>query len=154
MRIYVDADAFPGALKDILFRASERVGVPLVFVTNQAVVLPPSELISRVLVGTNPDEADDRIVELVEPGDLVITADVPLADRIVGKGAHGIDPRGSEYTHENIKERIAMRDLLDGLRTDGMVSGGPPTFNQKDVQKFANALDRWLAKYVATNGGE
>ena len=147
MQILVDGDALPGDVRDILFRAVDRVGVPLILVTNQRVRRPRSELISIVSVPAGLDVADDRIVELVCRGDLVVTADIPLADRAVSAGAHAIDPRGQLYTEANIKGRLATRDLLSDLRNVGMITGGPAALNQKDTQAFANQLDRFLTKH-------
>ena len=147
MRILVDADALPKAAQKVLFRAVERVGVPMILVTNQYVRVPKSEYISSMTVPPGPDIADDRIVEMVQPGDLVVTADIPLADRVVSKGAYALNPRGELYTEDNVKDRLATRDLMSGLRDGGMITGGPPAFNPKDVQAFANQLDRFLMKH-------
>ena len=147
MHIYVDADAFPKVIQEILFRAIERVRVPLILISNKHVRYPNSELISRLIVGEGPDVADDKIVELVQHGDLVITADIPLASRVIDKGAYSIDPRGELFTKTNIKHRLAMRDLMDELRKNGEITGGPASFNQKNVQEFANQLDRFLTKH-------
>ncbi|NIA14394.1 MAG: YaiI/YqxD family protein [Nitrospiraceae bacterium] len=147
MQILVDADALPGAIRLVLFRAAERVRVPLVLVANQSLRVPESAYISSLAAPSGPDGADDRITELVEPGDLVVTADIPLADRVVEKGACALDPRGQLHTEETIKHRLAMRDLMDQLRTDGAITGGPPAFNRKDVQAFANQLDRFLTRH-------
>ena len=147
MQIFVDADAFPGVIKEILFRAVERVHVPLILVANQHVKIPQSEYISSIAVPTGPDVADDRIVEMVRKGDLVITADIPLADRVVAKGGYAINPRGELYTENNIKERLALRDFMDELRSTGTITGGPPSFSPKDRQLFANQLDRFLMKH-------
>jgi len=148
MRIYVDADGFPGAAKDLLIRAVVRVQVPLVFVANKPVRYAPSAVISSIIVPAGPDIADDRIVELVAPGDLVITADIPLADRVVTKGAYALNYRGKLYTEENIKDRLAMRDLLYELRDGGMMTGGPAAFGKKDCQAFINQLDSFLMKHL------
>ena len=148
MKIYVDADAFPNALKEILFRAARRVGTPVILVANKRLRVPDEELFSSVMVPGGPDEADDKIVELIEPGDLVITADIPLADRVVTMNACAVNPRGELYTETNIKHRLAMRDLMHELREEGAISGGPPSFNKKDVQTFTNQLDRFLTKHV------
>lgn len=147
MHIYVDADAFPRVIQEILFRAIERVGVPLVLVSNKHVKYPKSELISRIVVGEGPDVADDKIVEMVQSGDLVITADIPLAARVIEKGAFSINPRGELYTKTNINHKLAMRDLMDELRKNGEITGGPASFNQQNVQEFANQLDRFLTKH-------
>lgn len=146
MRIYVDADGFPRAAKDILVRSALRLGVPVVFVANKPIRHGTSKLFSNLLVPEGPDIADDRIVELATPGDLVVTADIPLADRVVAKGAFAITPRGKLYTDENIKDRLAMRDLLNELRDGGLMTGGPPAFGRKDCQAFADQLDRLLIR--------
>jgi len=148
MKIYADADALPNAIKDILFRAAERLALPLVLVADKYIKGPPSPHISSVAVPGGLNAADDRIVELVREGDLVITADIPLADRVVTKGAYALDPRGELYTEENVKQRLAMRDLLNELRSGGEITGGPPAFGRKDRQAFANALNGFLTKRV------
>jgi len=150
MKMLVDADACPGAVKEILFRAAERVRVPLTLVANRRMSIPPSERISIVAVSGGPDAADDRIAELAQPGDLVVTADVPLADRVVTKGGYALDPRGRLYTEANVKRRLAMRDLMEALRDRGHVSGGPSSFGPKDAQAFANQLDRFLTRRAGT----
>jgi uncharacterized protein YaiI (UPF0178 family) len=148
MRIYVDADGFPRAAKDLVSRAAIRLQVPLVFVANKKVGHEPSAIISSIVVPGGPDIADDRIVEMVEPGDLVLTADIPLADRVVSKGAFALNPRGKLYTEENIKDRLAMRDLLSELRDGGMMTGGPAMFGKKDCQAFVNQLDSFLIRHL------
>ncbi|MDA8127051.1 MAG: YaiI/YqxD family protein [Deltaproteobacteria bacterium] len=149
MRIYVDADAFPNVLKDILFRAAERMQVPLVFVACKRLSFGRSANISVIEVPIGPDLADDRIVELVQPGDLVITADIPLADRTITKGAFALNPRGELYTEENIKDRLAFRGLMNELRDCGLVTGGGPAeFTKKDRQAFANQLDRLVSRQL------
>ena len=147
MQIFVDADAFPGVIGELLFRSVERVRVPLIMVSNQYRKVPQSGYISSITVSAGIDVADDHIVEMVQPGDLVITADIPLADRVVGKGGYAIDPRGELYTEKNIKQKLAMRNLMDVLRNGGMITGGPSSFGKKDIQAFANQLDRFLTKY-------
>jgi uncharacterized protein len=147
MQILVDADALPNAIKTLLFKAAERVKVRMVLVANEQLRVPMSEYISSLGVPAGFDVADDKIVEMVEPGDLVVTADIPLADRVIHKDATAINPRGTLYTEDNIKERLATRDMLEQLRSDGAVTGGPPPFNQKDVQAFANQLDRFLTRW-------
>ena len=147
MQILVDADAFPNAIKDILFRAVERFRIPLTLVANQHVTVDKSAYISSIMVPAGSDVADDRIVDIVHQGDLVITADIPLADRVVAKGAYAINPRGELYTEENIKDRLAMRDLMSELRDGGVITGGPPSFSRKDRQAFSNQLDRFLTKH-------
>jgi uncharacterized protein len=153
MRIYVDADGFPRAAKDILIRVVLRLRVPVVFVANKPVRHDPSVLISSLIVPEGPDIADDRIAELAAPGDLVVTADIPLADRVVAKGAYALNPRGKLYTEENIKDRLAMRDLLSELRNGGLMTGGPPAFGRKDAQAFADQLDRFLVKSLMNTSG-
>ena len=147
MNIYIDADASPKVIKEILFRAAQRVCVPLILVANQNMNFPKSDYISGIAVSAGPDEADDRIVELVQPRDLVVTADIPLANRVVDKGAFALDPRGQLYTNDNIKDRLALRDLLDRLRSTGMTTGGPAPFNKKDSQAFANQLNSFLTRH-------
>jgi len=147
MQILVDADAFPGVIVDILYRAVERVRVPLIMVSNKHIRIPQSLYISTVMVSAGFDVADNRIVAMVQQGDLVITADIPLADRVVEKGGYAIDPRGELYTESNVKHRLAMRNLLNELRNGGIITGGPSSFGRKDVQSFACQLDRFLTKY-------
>jgi hypothetical protein len=144
VRIWVDADACPGEIKQLLYRAAERRKIKVTLVANQRMRTPRSEFIDSVLVTAGMDVADRRIVELVEPGDLVVTADIPLAAEVVAKGAQALDPRGELYTDANVGERLAVRDLLDELRAGGQITGGPANFSAKDRQAFANQLDRWL----------
>ena len=146
MRIFLDADATPKMIKDILYRAAERNKISMFLVANQPLAQPSSAYISNIVVPAGPDEADDRIVELVHDGDLVITADIPLADRVIGKGGHVIGPRGEFYSIENIKEKLSMRDLMHHLRESGMDTGGPSLYSSKDRQTFANQLDRFITK--------
>ena len=145
MTIWVDADACPRVIKEILYRAAERVQVELVLVANRPLHTPPSRFISSTKVGAGFDVADRHIADAVQPGDLVITADIPLAADVVEKEAIALNPRGELYTEENIRERLAMRDLMDQLRSTGMETGGPPEFSKKDRMAFANSLDRILA---------
>jgi uncharacterized protein YaiI (UPF0178 family) len=149
MRLFVDGDAFPNVLKEVLFKAVQRLQVPLIMVANKYIRVPNNELFSNVVVPGGPDVADDRIVELMVAGDLVITADIPLADRVVTKNGYAINPRGELYTEANIKNRLAMRNLLDDLRNEGTVSGGPASFSKKDIQAFTNQLDRFLTKHCS-----
>lgn len=144
MRIWVDADACPNVIKDILFRAAERAQVTLTLVANQPVRMPPSRYIRSVQVPAGFDAADDRIVQLVESGDLVVTADIPLAAGAIGKGALALDPRGELYSPDNIKEKLAIRKLMDELRSSGVETGGPATFSAADRQAFAGKLERLL----------
>jgi len=144
--IFVDGDAFPNLLKPIVVRAVERVQVPLVLVSNKPVRLGDSSLIETVIVEAGADAADDRIVEMLTRGDLVITADIPLADRVLSKEAHAIDHRGERYTPDNIKQYLAMRNLMETIRDSGVVTGGPKPFGPKDAHAFANALHRFLTE--------
>ncbi|OHD14617.1 MAG: hypothetical protein A2Z96_00995 [Spirochaetes bacterium GWB1_48_6] len=146
MIIFVDADACPVAVKEILYKASSRWGMKLIFVANQKMWIPSSPLISQIVVSSGADVADDHIVSMVEPGDLVISADIPLADRVIKKSGIVLDPRGVFLTADNIGPRLALRDLMDGLRSEGMVTGGPGAFGPKEKQAFANHLDRILAR--------
>jgi uncharacterized protein len=145
LKIWIDADACPNVIKDILFRAAERRTIPLVLVANRIIATPPSQFIKAVQVANGFDVADNYIVQQCQANDLVITADIPLAAEVVAKHAFALNPRGELYTKENIKEHLAMRDFMTGLRDTGQVSGGGPSaLGQKDKQAFANALDRFL----------
>jgi hypothetical protein len=144
LRIWVDADACPGPIKEILFRAAERRCLPLILVANQALRVPPSQFVSAVQVPKGFDVADNHIVRSLEPGDLVITADIPLAAEALAKGAHAINPRGERYSPDTIRERLVMRDFMEIMRGTGQVTGGPPPLSHADRQAFANALDRLL----------
>ncbi len=147
MRLFMDADACPRVIKDIVFRAIQRVNCQLIMITNQIMTVPESPLITLITVEAGMDGADDKIVEMVELGDLVITADIPLADRVVSKEAHALDPRGSLHTKETIKQRLAVRNLMDHLRSHGTMTGGPGTFNHKNRKAFADKLDMLLSRY-------
>ena len=149
MQIWVDADASPNVIKEILFRAAERAQVILTLVANQPIRIPPSRFIRALQVPAGFDVADDRIVEMVQAGDLVVTADIPLAAAVIAKGGHPLDPRGEFYTGENIGEKLAMRKLMDELRTSGLTTDGPQEFSNADRQAFASSLDRFL-----TRGGQ
>ncbi len=144
--IWVDADACPKAVKSILLRASERVGIQLIFVANQALFLPPSETVSSVVVSKGFDKADAYITEHCKAGDLVVTADIPLAADVVKRHALALNPRGRLYSDDNIREILSMRDAMASLRETGLVRGGPSPLAEKDRQAFANTLDRWLTK--------
>jgi len=146
MRILVDADACPGPVKEMLFRASARRNIAIVLVANRWVEPPKSALISAIVVPQGPDVADDRIVELAAAGDLIITADIPLADRVITKGATVITPKGHLLTASNIGERLSMRNVMDEMRGVGIDTGGPAPYSVKDKQRFAAAFDRFLAK--------
>lgn len=144
MQIWVDADACPSVIKELLFRAAKRTQTQVTLVANQQVPTPGSKFVEMLLVPSGMNVADRRILELVEPGDLVITADIPLAAEVVAQGAQALNPRGELYTDENVGERLAVRNLLDDLRGGGQITGGPANFGSKDRQAFANQLDRWL----------
>lgn len=146
MRIWVDADACPKVIKEILFRAAERVRIPLTLVANRPLRVPRSAYVSTMQVPTGFDVADSRIVQDVQPDDLVVTADIPLAAAVIEKGGQALDPRGDLYTENNVRERLAVRDFLDELRGAGIVTGGPAEFSRGDRKAFANALDRLLRK--------
>lgn len=149
MQIWIDADACPGVIKEILYRACQRKQVELILVANQPLKVPPSPLIRTVRVPPGFDVADNYIVQHMAAGDLVITADIPLAAEVIEAQGHAINPRGASYTTENIRQRLAMRNFMEELRSTGQVSGGPPPLNHSDRQAFANALDRFLAKHCA-----
>lgn len=144
--IWVDADACPKVIKEILFRVAERVSVQLTLVANQPVQVPGSRYIRSVQVGAGFDVADNHIVKQALAGDLVVTADIPLAAEVIAKGCLALNPRGELYTEENIRQRLNMRDFLDTLRGSGIDTGGPASFSQADRQAFANQLDRLLAQ--------
>ncbi len=146
MHIWVDADACPRPIREILFRAAERVAVPLTLVANQPLTVPGSRHIRSVQVGAGFDVADSYIVTQIEAGDLVVTADIPLAAEVIAKGALALNPRGELYSEDNIRQRLTMRDFLDTLRGSGIDTGGPAAFGQADRQAFANQLDRLLAR--------
>lgn len=147
MKILVDADAYPAAIKDILYRTAERVKIQTTMVSNQRIKTPDSEYISSVLTPSGPDAADDWIAENTQKGDLIITADIPLANRIVDKEAYAISPRGKLFTKENVKQSLSIRDFMHDLRNEGVITGGPSAFNPKNRQDFANQLDRFLTKH-------
>lgn len=148
MTIWVDADACPNAIKEILFRAAGRVGVPLTLVANQPVKVPGSRYIRSIQVGAGFDVADNHIVQQAKEGDLVITADIPLAAEVIANGCLALSPRGELYTTENIRQRLNMRDFLDTMRSSGIDTGGPASFSRADRQAFANQLDRLLTKRI------
>ena len=145
MQIWVDADACPRAIKEILYRAAERVGMQLILVANQPLQVPGSRFIRTVQVSAGFDVADNYIVQAVDEGDLVITADIPLAAEVIANGARALNPRGELYTEDNIRERLNMRDFMDTLRGSGVDTGGPATFSNTERMAFANGLDRLLA---------
>lgn len=147
MQIWVDADACPKVIKEILYRAAERMKCPLKLVANQPLTIPRSSLISAIRVEQGFDVADNYIVQQAETGDLVITADIPLAAEVMEKGAEALNPRGEFYSRETIRQKLTMRDFMDEMRGSGVMSGGPPPLNQTDRREFANALDRFLAQH-------
>ncbi len=147
MKIYVDADACPTVIKDILYRVSQRTGIEVILVANQALAIPRIPTVRAVQVSAGFDVADKRIVELVAKDDLVITADIPLAAEVIEKGGKALNPRGELYTAANIKARLNMRDFMDSMRNSGVqVGGGPPPLTQRDRMMFANALDTYIAQ--------
>ena len=146
MKIYVDADACPTVIKDILYRAAERKQLELLLVANQPLRVPASKFIKTLTVTSGFDVADDEIVKRCEAGDLVITADIPLAAEVIEKGGQALSPRGELFTKDNIRGRLNVRDFMDTMRASGIQSGGPPPLNQRDRMEFANHLDRILAR--------
>ena len=146
MKIWVDADACPVVIREILFRAAQRTGLELMLVANQAIPVPRSRYIKMIQVRSGFDVADNEIVNQMSPGDLVVTGDIPLAAEVIDKGGQALNPRGELYTNDNIKNRLTMRDLMDSLRTSGIDTGGPATLNQSDRKLFANQLDKILTR--------
>lgn len=151
MNIWVDADACPAVVKDILYRAAQRSQQPLTLVANQMLRTPPSPLIRAVQVPRGFDVADGYIVEHTSNGDLVITADIPLASEVLRKGGLALSPRGERYTADSISERLSMRDMMEELRSAGVDTGGPAAFSQADRRAFASALDQLLQKALREN---
>lgn len=147
MKIWVDADACPAVIKDILFRAADRTGLPLILVANHQLKIPKRANVSFILVPSGFDVADDKIIEQLASGDLVITADIPLAALVIQKGGFALNPRGELYTEETIRERLNMRDFMDTLRSVGIETGGPAAFSKKDRQQFAAQLDKLLSRH-------
>lgn len=146
MNIWVDADACPAVIKEILFRAAKRTGVTLTLVANHAMRFPPSPHIRFLHVASGMDVADNEIVQRLDPGDLVITADIPLAAQVIARGGHALNPRGELYDADNIGERLAIRDFMDSLRGSGIDTGGPAALSQGDRQNFSNRLDQLLSR--------
>lgn len=144
MAIWVDADACPKVIKEILFRAAERTGVSMTLVANRLLYTPPSPYISAIQVADGFDVADSEIVKSLEAGDLVITADIPLAAEVIAKGGHALDPRGEMHSADTIQARLMMRDFMDTLRASGVETGGPSALSQRDRQLFAKHLDHYL----------
>ena len=144
MSIWVDADACPNVIKEVLYRAADRTATTVTFVANQFLRVPPSPYLRTLQVPAGFDVADNEIVRRVQPGDLVITADIPLAAEVIEKGAAALNPRGERYSPATIRERLTMRDFMDTLRASGVQTGGPAAMNPRDRQQFANELDSWL----------
>jgi uncharacterized protein YaiI (UPF0178 family) len=146
--LFIDGDAFPNLLKPIVLRSIERLCLPTKVIANKRINIGKSTYIEYIVVELGADEADHRIVELCKEKDLVITADIPLADRVISKNAHAIDHRGELYSTENIKQYLAMRNLMESIRESGEMLGGPKPFVQKDAHAFANQFNAFLAKYI------
>ena len=149
MRLFIDGDAFPNLLKPIVVKQVERLGLETFVISNKKIRVGSSPLFHYIIVESGADEADHRIVEMVEADDLVITADIPLADRVVTKNAHAIDHRGERYTAENIKHYLTMRNLMEEIRSTGEITGGPKPFGTKDAHAFANQFNAFLSKRVS-----
>ena len=147
MQIWVDADACPKVIKEILFRAAERRQIQLTLVANKMLYCPPSRVIRAMQVPAGFDVADNKIAQMVERGDLVVTADIPLAADVIERGCHALNPRGEFYSKDNIQERLTMRNFMEELRGSGVETGGPPSLSQGDRQAFANQLDRFLSRH-------
>lgn len=148
MHIWVDADACPKAIKEILYRAVERLQIPMTMVANKRLFIPDSALIDMVKVAAGADVADSEIVARMQPGDLVITADIPLAADVIANNGHALNPRGTFYSEANVKQHLTMRNFMDNLRGSGVVTGGPAAFSQTDRTAFANQLDRFLTRHL------
>jgi hypothetical protein len=146
VQIWVDADACPKVVKEILFRTADRLRLPVTLVANQPVAVPRSPYLRTLRVSAGFDVADNQIVRDLQPGDLVVTADIPLAAAVLEKGGHALNPRGEQYTRDTIRDRLVMRDFMETLRSSGVVTGGPPPLSQADRKAFADALDRFLAR--------
>ncbi|MGR8946917.1 MAG: YaiI/YqxD family protein [Gammaproteobacteria bacterium] len=149
MKILVDADACPNDIKAILYRAADRTQTNVVLVANQTLAVPKSKYVQFKKVSSGFDVADSMIVALAEPRDLIITADIPLAAEVIEKGASALHPRGEQYSTETIKQKLAMRDFMDTMRSSGIHTGGPAKFTERDKQKFANQLDKYLRQNAA-----
>ncbi len=147
MKIWVDADACPAVIKDILYRAAERTGIETTLVANRAMNIPRLPQIKLIVVSAGFDVADNKIVELLEPGDLVVTADIPLAADVIDKGGIALNPRGELYSPDTIRAKLTMRDFMDTLRSAGIETGGPAAMSKSDRQEFANQLDRLIQKH-------
>ncbi|WP_114765466.1 YaiI/YqxD family protein [Vibrio rhodolitus] len=147
MKIWVDADACPVVIRDILYRAAQRTGVEVTLVANQFIRTPATTNITMLQVEAGFDVADNEIVKRSQAGDLVITSDIPLADEVITKGGHTLSSRGELFTKENIKSRLNIRDFMETMRSSGIQTGGPAPLNQADRQQFANQLDKWLVQW-------
>ncbi len=147
MKLFIDGDAFPNLLKPIILRAIEKQKLDTIVIANKKINIGVSKYINYIIVDQGADEADNKIVEMLNQNDLVITADIPLADRTIDKNAHAIDHRGSMYTKDNIKQFLAIRNLMQEIRDSGEITKGPAPFSQKDAQQFANSLNAFLQKY-------
>jgi len=151
MKIYIDGDAFPNLLKPIVLKQIEKLKIPTYVVANKKINIGKSAAVTYIIVDAGADEADHKIVEMVQEGDLVITADIPLADRVISKNAHAIDHRGELYSKDNIKQYLAMRNLMESIREMGEITKGPKPFGQKDAEHFANQFNQFLQKYGVKN---
>jgi len=147
MQIWVDADACPSVIKDILFRVADRLEITVTLVANKLLRTPPSRFIKAIQVPAGFDVADNEIVRLAQTGDLIVTGDIPLASDVLAKGAYALNPRGEFYTNDNIQQFLTMRTFMDELRSSGVETGGPAPFSQADTRNFANQLDRHLRKH-------
>ena len=148
MQIWVDADACPNVIKEILYRAAKRLQIQLTLVANTPLQIPASAYIESIQVRSGLDVADNYIVQQMAPSDLVITADIPLAANVIQQGGYALSPRGAHYDAGNIGERLSMRNFMDSLRSSGVETGGPPAMSRRDREAFANQLDQFLAKYA------
>jgi len=146
-KMYIDGDAFPNLLKPIILKQIERLKIQTIVMANKKISIGKSQYVSYLVVDAGADEADDKIVEVLQEGDLVITADIPLADRVITKGAHAIDHRGELYSVDNIKQYLAMRNLMDKIRESGEITKGPKPFSSKDAELFANQINAFLSKH-------
>ncbi|WP_406734845.1 YaiI/YqxD family protein [Vibrio scophthalmi] len=147
MKIWVDADACPVVIKEVLFRAAQRTGVEITFIANQYIRTPAAANITSLQVEAGFDVADNEIVKRTEAGDLIITSDIPLADEVITKGGYALSSRGELFTKDNIKSRLNIRDFMETMRSSGIQSGGPAPMSQADRQQFANQLDKWLVQW-------
>ncbi|RXJ83986.1 DUF188 domain-containing protein [Arcobacter cloacae] len=147
MKLFIDGDAFPNLLKPIVLRAIEKQKIDTIVIANKKINIGTSNYIKYIIVDTKQDEADSKIVEMLQENDLVITADIPLADRTIQKNAHAIDHRGATYTQDNVKQYLAIRNLMQEIRDSGEMTKGPAPFSQKDAQQFANSFNAFLQKH-------